>query len=790
MTTTDDRSIEGRQTTGADIVISAAAMIASLGDEVGEVWGAVKAGRCGAAQLSAVESVLPRGADGGQAVDLPSTHEPIVSREVRYLRHVMARALQDAGSNLPYPPHRRAAVLGTTLHGMRQGGQFLRTGHAEHLRHFLAASVLRAAAAGMGLEGPNLNTCSACSSSLGAIALGMTLLRSGLADLVVAGGYDTISEYSYAGFNSLRLVAKGPLRPFARDRGGMKVGEGYAIVILERADDLSRRGGKGLARILSYGESADAHHLTQPHPTGEGAARAMNLALHSAGLKATDIDLIAAHATGTPDNDAAEYAAMASVFGAHLPRVPVVAFKSHLSHTLGGAGVVELILSANVLADQIIPPCANVSAQDSDFPGLQLAAGSARAAELKTTMNLSLGFGGANTCMILAPPMPRGTNIPDSPATMVQDVFITGVGVCLPGAMGNDAFLARLSDDGTKPITSDNPELDEEALLAILSARRVRRMSTYVKLSLAAAMLALADANVGDLPEFCRPCSAVLGTAHGGSAYCAQYYNQIIQNGIAAANPMLFAEGVPNAAAAHLSLATGMTGSCQTIIGSRTAGLDALGLAGARIAGGEWDRAVVGAADEYSALVNSGYAACGLYAPDQPAEPFGQPAAGFASGWGAVSLVLESKQSLDRRGGGRIHGQVLKYAAGAGDRAQQGNAADRVLRKLGEAPTIFSSANGTWLDQIEQQAILAASVRGGQRAVATLSRHFAECFSAGPLAAIAAALLKSPLPLRYIHHDPVSTDKAYNGKPDRVVALATDYSGLVAGISVKVHGNG
>ena len=189
------------------------------------------------------------------------------------------------------------------------------------------------------ITGFSATNCSACSSSLGSIALGVSLLRSGQLDLLVAGGYDTISEYVYAGFNSLRLVAAlSALRPFTKDRQGMKLAEGYGIVILERADDAARAAISPLATILGYGESADAHHLTQPHPQGEGAARAISAALTSAGLTPAQIDLIAAHATGTPDNDAGEYAALSRVFGAGLARVPVVAFKSHLGHTLGGGG--------------------------------------------------------------------------------------------------------------------------------------------------------------------------------------------------------------------------------------------------------------------------------------------------------------------------------------------------------------------------------------------------------------------------------------------------------------------
>lgn len=770
-------------------------MITCLGTDRQVVWQSVKAGRCGVAPLSEIESALPPGADGGQAAPLANDKDGGSSREVRYLRQVIKDVLRDAGFenqeasgqfNLPYPTHRCATVMGTTLHGMRQGGTFLRGGKAPSLHEFLGTSVLRGAISGLGMDGPAITNCSACSSSLGAIALGITLLQSGRADLVLAGGYDPISEYSYGGFGSLRLIAANALRPFARDRGGMKVGEGYAVLVLERADDAQRRGGPPLlARILGFGESADAHHLTQPHPQGAGAARAMKLALQNAGMNAADIDLVAAHATGTPDNDAAEYAALASVFGDDLPRVPVVGFKSHLSHTLGAAGAVELILSASALAEQVVPPCANVKAGDWDFPGLNLAVASPRATELKATMNMSLGFGGANACMILGP---AGAARPTPAARPAREVFISGVGVLLPGAIGNEAFSARLLQAYPRRAVADTGAMDEEAITQILSARRIRRMSGYVKLSLAAAMLALRDCGVNEPPAFCENCSAILATTHGAAQYCAEYYQGILRDGIAAANPMLFAEGVPNAAAAHLSLATGMKGSCQTIIGSRTGGLDALGLAAARIASGQWERAIIAAADEYSPLVNEAYAACGLYALENPGVPFGGGAGAsggtFVTGWGAAALVLESRQSIETRGG-RARGTVLGYAAGADEADKLLRVADRVLAELADPPAVISSANGTWLDRVEGGAVrLSASRTGRNEMVSSLAGHVAECFSAGPLAAVAAVLLSGRLPRLYGASAQNHADAAF----DDFAALAGDYSGLAAGVRINCTG--
>ncbi len=225
----------------ATIVISGAAVVSGLGLTRRQTWESILHGRCAMGPMSAMESPLAPGKDGGQAPDLPEDFAPALPREARYLKWAIAQALQEARADASPGQDRRrcACLLGTTLHGMRAAGRYLRGGDLGALREFIAGTTLQSAIDESVMGGWNATTCSACSSSLGSIALGVTLLQNGQADLVVAGGYDPISEYVWGGFNSLRLVAEGPLRPFAKNRQGMKLAEGYGIVVLERR----RRGG-------------------------------------------------------------------------------------------------------------------------------------------------------------------------------------------------------------------------------------------------------------------------------------------------------------------------------------------------------------------------------------------------------------------------------------------------------------------------------------------------------------------------------------------------------------------
>ena len=763
-----------------NIVITGAALATSLGLSRDETWRAVRAGKCGMTKLTALESPLPPEKMGGQALDLPADYRPHDPREVRYLAWTIAAALRDAGldSKLPYPSHRCGVILGTTLHGMRAGGAYLRSNNFEPLKTFLASHTLGRACAGFDLDGFAATACSACSSSLGAIALAMTLLEAGEVDLVIAGGYDTISEYVYGGFNSLRLVADGPLRPFASDRQGMKLAEGYGIVVLERAADAKRRGAKSIATILGCGESADAHHLTQPHPQGDGAARAIAAAFDAAGMSAGDIDLIAAHATGTPDNDAGEYAAFSRVFAEALPKVPVVAFKSHLGHTLGGAGAVELILSAMALRDGVVPPCVN--ADEPEFPGLNLSRGTEKPRKIRATLNTSLGFGGANTAAILS----RSGGGAPKPRSRHRDVVITGIGVIVPGATGNDAFAARVSQAHEPCWSADTGAIAESEYLHLLNARRVRRMSEYVKLTLAATTLALKDSKLDTVENFGDATSVILGSTHGSADFSATYYGEIVKQGLIGANPVLFAEGVPNSASAHLSLMLALKGGCQTIIGSRTSGLDALHLAALRIRSGQWDRAIVGAGEEYNAIVNGAYEHCGLYAGGNCAAPSPDPLQekGFVTGSAAVTFVLENREAFEARGA-KSHGVVLKSANFRGRPNESIESACRVLETLDSPRAVLTSASGTWIDRAEAAAIR----RKSPSAVASsLYGHVAEHFSAAPLLAVASTLLTGRLP-RMLQRlrDIIAANGAEPAQ--RFAAICTDFTGCVSGVLVEAE---
>ena len=266
-------------------------------------------------------------------------------------------------------------MIGTTLHGMRAGGEFLRTGDFEPLRRFLAASVAprMPTAISTSKASPRRRARPARRASA-ASRWASRCCRAASSTSIIAGGYDPISEYVYGGFNSLRLVAEGPLRPFTRGRQGMKLAEGYAIVVLERDGGAPRRGEQAVGRrarlrrirrCASPHAAAPARRRRRPRdrPTRCDAA-GFTPSRHRPRRRPRDRHARQRRRANSPRCRACS--------ASDLPRVPVVAFKSHLGHTLGGAGAVELILSAMAMREQSSRRARTSRPEDVEFAGLNL----------------------------------------------------------------------------------------------------------------------------------------------------------------------------------------------------------------------------------------------------------------------------------------------------------------------------------------------------------------------------------------------------------------------------------
>ncbi len=258
----------------------------------------------------------------------------------------------------------------------------------------------------LGAKGPNYSTVSACSSGADALGQGFEAIRRGDADIVVAGGAEAaICPIGVAGFNACQALStrnddpKGASRPFDANRDGFVLGEGAAVLILESLDNAVRRNATPIAEMVGYGTTADAHHITQPAPEGEGGARAMKLALKQACLQPEEIDYINAHGTSTPMNDKYETMAVKSVFDEEAYKIPISSTKSMTGHLLGASGALEACISVLAISNWAIPPTINLVTPDPDCD-LDYTPSLLKRGRIRSAMSNSFGFGGHNASLV------------------------------------------------------------------------------------------------------------------------------------------------------------------------------------------------------------------------------------------------------------------------------------------------------------------------------------------------------------------------------------------------------
>ncbi len=328
----------------------------------------------------------------------------------RFALAALGEALAQAGLPNRLDDRSAGVFFGSSTGGMFESEEFFaRIAEPEHRAARIGQLVAQqpngpadAVARACGATGPVVTVSSACAS--GTLALGQALaaLRNGEVDLALAGGSDSLCRLTFAGFNALRAVDARPCRPFRAERAGMSLGEGAAVLVLERRETAERRGAPVLAQLAGVGAACDAHHMTSPDPQGDGVRRAVEEALADAGVTAAEIDFVNAHGTGTLQNDEAEARMLRRVFGERSRTLPITSTKGAIGHYLGAAGGIEALVTALCLAERLVHPTPGEGELDPALAVELVVDRPLSLPQARFALSTNLAFGGANAACVLA----------------------------------------------------------------------------------------------------------------------------------------------------------------------------------------------------------------------------------------------------------------------------------------------------------------------------------------------------------------------------------------------------
>lgn len=403
-----------------DVVITGSGAITPIGIGFDNFREGLFSGRSGAGPIERFDSShLPVSfacevSDFDPVDFMPEREQGRIDRFTQMAVAAAVLAHQQADLSASIEPSRCGCIVGSGIGGLptiEEQHSALLEGGPRRVSPFMVPKLMPNGAAGaiamrFGYRGPCFAVSSACASGAHAIGEAYRQIRTGAADLMIAGGSEaSLTPLAIAAFARMGALSKRnedperASRPFDRDRDGFVFGEGAGILVLESRESARRRGAEILAEVAGYGASADAYHVTRPDPDGAGARAAILRALDDAHIDASEVDYVNAHGTSTPFNDRVETIAIRKALGHHADHVPVSSTKSQTGHLLGAAGAVEAVASVIAITDQVVPPTINLDTPDPSCD-LDYVPHAARDWKVRVALSNSFGFGGQNACLV------------------------------------------------------------------------------------------------------------------------------------------------------------------------------------------------------------------------------------------------------------------------------------------------------------------------------------------------------------------------------------------------------
>lgn len=407
------------------VVVTGLGALTPIGNTVREYWDALAEGVSGANEITRFDAEKFRTKFACEVKDF-NVNDYIDRKDARkmdpfthYAMVVADEAMKDSGLiDEKFDVDRAGVIWGSGIGGistfLKETRSYVEGDGTPRISPFFVPMMIADISCGYisikyGLRGPNFATVSACASANHAITDAFNYIRLGKADIMVTGGSEAaVNEMAMGGFNSMKALSernddyKTASRPFDKDRDGFVLGEGAAALILEEYEHAKARGAKIYAEVAGAGLSADAYHITAPHPEGLGARNVMKYALDDAGMKPEDLDYVNVHGTSTPLGDISETKAIRHVFGDHAYNLNISSTKSMTGHLLGAAGAIEALACIMAINEGIVPPTINHFTDDEAFdPNLNFTFNNAQKREVRAALSNTFGFGGHNVSLIL-----------------------------------------------------------------------------------------------------------------------------------------------------------------------------------------------------------------------------------------------------------------------------------------------------------------------------------------------------------------------------------------------------
>lgn len=646
-------------------VVTGLGVICAIGNNVEETWKNALNSVSGIHKTTSVDTkncyadlAAEVNCDSLDEIDAPEEKD----RASKLCIKAANEALKDAGLGNFNDDQRVAVIIGSCVGGVISVENYHKNGrNASEIAKMPIAAIASQVAETCGAGGIVTNVANACAAGTISIAVACDLIRSGRADVVIAGGADTFASVPYSGFLSLHALDENGCSPF-NHCNGITLGEGAGIVIVESYEHAQKRGAKQYCEVLGSGVTSDAHHITAPREDGLCLTEAMNRAVKNSGIKKSDIGYLNAHGTGTGKNDNAEINAFGKFFAEENPTISVSSTKVMTGHCLGAAGAIEAVFSIKALTTNTVLPTLNYSAEDSEalkakVGQMDFVQNTPKAKELNCVMSNNVAFGGTNASIIFSK---QAGNVVKQPAKD-KKIAVTGIGIVSPLGNSKQAYLEAVKNDAKPASASVSSTIsnDDYKELGIKMAF-YRKLDNLGQLQTVSGVRALQDANFVVTEDNAKDVGIIVGTSEGGLGATYDFEELIAEQGNANGSAFKFPHTVYNAAGGYLSICSGIKGYGVTITTGPVSGLDSIGYSMSVIHDGQESAMMATGTDENLPIITE-FAQKLNVAADKVVAPFDN-ANGFVVGDGSVSIMMETEEYAAARGA-----KVYCYALGYGN---------------------------------------------------------------------------------------------------------------------------